>query len=1641
MDEELSRKKTPSPKQKITKKRKLKLILKPKVSNTTRKSKSHSLKKERSLDKNNIEACREKDAAKKSLDEHRRIYNEKHKLCEQEFHKLLLSDWTGEDTVENLVRFLYDYYTKKKRESNAYTISLRTFVLFFPRDSGVNGHNFKRQHVFEQICRVMLLLNYDKTVFGPKKEFYSSLEKYTPSMKPLTPIDIYESKINEGSAGQSVDIFFKLHRAGSSSRIADQPSCEAPTEEKTEAKDKFVLIQNKFYGKEYSSADKYDVTKIAHRAKKFGSDEFHDSDWEINLMVNNKQSLDEKIRRNRNDDFGLVDRIFGLDELDPWFQDMVFDMVRPGSKDFKSFLGLDRANDNPKLRLRFHQDLIVNTTNAILESKTKKIKFIWGCVPRSGKSYMIAGLIDKRNTEEHGKPGNNILLILGAKSETETQFRDMFNKFDNFKDYGIVSTANDMKKAIQKKKSQFIFILSQENIKVNRKGKAFEQKFRSSYSKLFDNKNIDIYFDEIHKGGSTEKAQEKIIESFIAEKFKIHSFIMVTATYARPSIAYETLLSHEQPIILKWSYIDQQIMKQITNEQKREEFSDIRNNDIEKKEIEKLFLTYESRYGSDYLQNLEDEYKKTPELVLIQPYIDNTREQFNIHGNTFRLKCSAIGKTVTELKNPNAIFENNEGVIKLLNFIGKVDNANKSGGKTLSPDSIYGNLYHKYDYDVINKRHTQLWFLPDKGLYVNPTECKHKNMKVSEKTGYEDEDVDEDEGDNPENNTMPNIEPLTRGLVLNLLDTPFYKEHFCFLIVHNQNTLDYSGKNKNGEIFDKKVCVKTKNDEKKDPISEIIKKFEEETFRNDKSLIILTGSMLRLGISLPCADIGFNFDNVMSVDYNYQTMFRVLTERENKKYGYYFDFYPERSIKFLYTYNDTYGDGMKNITTTASLVTKLQSLLYLFNYNGLSVGKMDDEKATLQLYDKLITTLELTETAYSKHFMTSNVFEKNIKSILRGNLNQGLLIELKKIKISKKNRPSKIGKSSKIDVVLREGKPLEYALLEDEHEEKRDDDDDDDEDEDDEDDEDEDDADARILNIRAMVSIIALFSSERNYNCNSLKECIDKIISNVEDVTNICECAEEKIDVLGCYLQGLENYTIKDYKKALQTMKSIIDNDAYDDFNRSITIYFDMIRNNIGMNDNLILTMTAEDIQNKIKEYLLVRKAEKDKYGEVFTPASLINEMLDQLPKSVWTNPNLKWLDPANGTGNFPMLIFERLNEGLKEVEGYTDETERKKHIIENMLFMVEINEKNVGVSKKIFGPRANIYCGSFLDEKNKKGVVEKEAGWKTDSKFPKHFDIIIGNPPFNKTQVGTRVGGRGGRTLWNKFIFSSLDILKETGYLCFINPAGWRGLGENHELWEVMKKKQLLYLHIYGKKDGKRVFNVGTRFDIYLLQNKNNTKPTHIIDENNEEHHIQVNTWNFFPNYYYKNIKSILTTPELGIPVIHSSSFYDTRKLKNNKTDIYKYPIMHSITKDPITISWYTDDITKGHFGVSKVILNFNENQYSHKKQNDYKGEYGMSQISFGIPISSEKEGNEILEAVDTIEFKEIIKATKWGAFQTDYRMFKYFKKDWYKILLQNESKIPSGNAHSAPEKKQSRKLSRKKRPHSDGKMTRKQG
>lgn len=65
---------------------------------------------------------------------------------------------------------------------------------------------------------------------------------------------------------------------------------------------------------------------------------------------------------------------------------------------------------------------------------------------------------------------------------------------------------------------------------------------------------------------------------------------------------------------------------------------------------------------------------------------------------------------------------------------------------------------------------------------------------------------------------------------------------------------------------------------------------------------------------------------------------------------------------------------------------------------------------------------------------------------------------------------------------------------------------------------------------------------------------------------------------------------------------------------------------------------------------------------------ALVSEMLDKLPIEVWKNKNLKWLDPATGMGNFPIAVYLRLMEELKDE--IQDIKERKTHIRKYVIYV-----------------------------------------------------------------------------------------------------------------------------------------------------------------------------------------------------------------------------------------------------------------------------------------------------------------------------------------------------------------------------------
>jgi hypothetical protein len=460
-----------------------------------------------------------------------------------------------------------------------------------------------------------------------------------------------------------------------------------------------------------------------------------------------------------------------------------------------------------------------------------------------------------------------------------------------------------------------------------------------------------------------------------------------------------------------------------------------------------------------------------------------------------------------------------------------------------------------------------------------------------------------------------------------------------------------------------------------------------------------------------------------------------------------------------------------------------------------------------------------------------------------------------------------------------------------------------------------------------------------------------------------------------------------------------------------------------------------------INKRLIPDEQAKKARGEVFTPLNLVRELLYGLRKSefetgkqviwginesgdcidddsqnriggipleIWRDDETKWIDPANGIGNFPfvafhMLDFQLKHHGIKRGKEMTDE-ERKKHIVEKMLYMVEIDKGNVNTAFKIMdylapGSKANICCADTLSI--------------TDDDLMRHFgvnrfNVVMGNPPFNKPRV-TR--GQTA-TLWDKFIEYSLTKLTPKGILTFITPQLWRK--PEHRIYsEFTRNRQLLYLRIIGEQETKREFSgIGSRVDVYVVENTPVYKPAYVIDEDRISHSFDTTKNPFIPNRLISEIQSFLTDKSNGIKIIHDGSYghTDRKKVRPVKDETFQYPVIKSITQSGIEFL-YTPAM-KGHFGKPKVILTDSRIQYP---INDYEGKYGMSDAVFGIPITSKEEGDAIVEAINSDAFKEIIKSTKWGTFRTEYHMFEYFRPDFYKQFLK---KPEGGNRHSTPHK-----------------------
>ena len=249
--------------------------------------------------------------------------------------------------------------------------------------------------------------------------------------------------------------------------------------------------------------------------------------------------------------------------------------------------------------------------------------------------------------------------------------------------------------------------------------------------------------------------------------------------------------------------------------------------------------------------------------------------------------------------------------------------------------------------------------------------------------------------------------------------------------------------------------------------------------------------------------------------------------------------------------------------------------------------------------------------------------------------------------------------------------------------------------------------------------------------------------------------------------------------------------------------------------------------------------------GQHLTPHQVASEMLDKLPKSLWSNPGARILDPVCKSGVFLFEAAMRLDQGLAAV--IPNKEARRRHILTSMLYGIGTTYVNAAISRRtLYGAKeANhplLTSGLFSTEEGnilfpatthnfvdgrcavagcglpETDLANSDEGRENHAYPFSHmtkeaietlfrdaqgetmkFDVIIGNPPY---QINDGGGGHGAsaKPIYHQFVLQAKRLGAQ--YISFIIPARWfaGGKGLDDFRSEMIADRQISHMVDYPK-------------------------------------------------------------------------------------------------------------------------------------------------------------------------------------------------------------------------------------------------
>ena len=1330
----------------------------------------------------------------------------------------------------------------------------------------------------------------------------------------------------------------------------DDPYCEVDCDTKESDNIKTYLISVKWY-KDEKNAEHYDLEKLFTAAQKITTAE----QKPLDIIVFLKSKKDFEIAHNRSYrqyTRDIAKTFFGWNEdVKPFLEEKrrtIFELAN--LSDISPLQALEiqyfTPNAKPILSLQLHQDIIVKGVCDTLETSDDNLYLI-GVLPRGGKTFIAGGIIREylRRTKT---PNLNTFWLTAAPNETMTQVKDeLLNRFQDFSDFEFieVKSVSDIKKT----KPHSVFFCSSQLLIASQKKDAKKRDFLQSLLSGRDRLGL-VFFDEAHKTGTGDKTKleiQSIIQTYNHLKLP---FIFLTATYY--NILFDYQIQKTNTFI--WDYTDVLVTRSLATETEQE---DAVSNLQERFGKELVDSVIERRKANnETLETMAKAYIGFPDLFFISAdFQEEALHRFTEQGK-YRpdsgFSLSSIfairqGITIVDIKTEEnkirkdayKIFDNLTNPKNIISLITPKETFDipdilaVAGGEPLAKEegsiiepSLLGRI-NKMSSDAksrfrLDEQPTLLMFMPTGGVGTN-------------------------------------IFYLLCAWASLLMTHKWWRENYEIACIVSEENI---GADAVGELVhmelqaSENIHIISKNP--KASILSLERKLHCQS--SPKGLLVLAGEKLSMGISLPCTDVVFLFNEKKSPDDIIQKMYRALTPSPGKKSAFIVDLNPVRTLAALYGYTRASHES----SNTASQILDIIYDTYswdsdIFEYN---LKKGSDAKP-LSFQDKLRQLFEMAEKDPSNEYRINEDiggFEKKLGDNIKRGMDSEFVSKIAGQFSSKKLETTlgRIGLQEGSKITLENGRliirapkePVEpqVAPIPGEDIEIV--------------------IDNFIETIADFVKYLAITST-----ASTLEGALEEYESNITNQ----EGSSLRRNVLRLVRSRTEIKEGKDKELLSKLLIAAVKDFA---FNSSERVFRQMK----GKIDEK--SLRKDKILDLIHRRITPRKKQKAEKGEVFTPIEFIEDMLSHLPKSVWSNHNLKWLDPANGIGNFPVVVFYKLDEGLKAWE--PNENKRRKHIIENMLYMLEIQSNNSRVARNIFEKLCDKCEPNILTTDS----LKITAGELTKKGFPDKYDIIIGNPPFN-------AGGllKGGGTLWPLFVKKAFELVEDDGYICFVHPPGWRKFYDSEDrdnqgkIWYIIRENGWNLDYVNVSDQPPKHFPI---VDYYVIHAKKTNKPTKYdskfmgITDSGET----ILDYPFIPNMLNDEtmgiLKKLFDAKGEPIHIIRNQSFQPS-KADEGKSGTPHYHFTDKGGKKHIYNKQYAT--IPEYINKDKVLLTFSNGYEKGKLFAFYSNEkYGTTGSTMYMLTTSKAQGDKLVKFFNSDIVTFLMKITQYSASPNHKNEFK---------------------------------------------------